>query len=296
MQQFSMNPDPASWVELVNGALAFDQYPDGSFQFRVTRCADVAPVYEVVLKSTLPAAIIAAGQVIDALEELGRSQPFTVITRLIVQTLPDQRGDKQGKPGASIPARVSARMLAAIDADEIVVHDPHSPYMVGALRRFYEGQLHVISPLECFNVMARLALANNGGQPLIADKEPKVVAVDAGARGRALEWAKAYNADLIQMDKARNADGVITGHKFSEDDPMSLLLPMRRDSEVWVIDDLCDGGATFISVAKALRAEFPDWNGPLHLFVTHGLFSKGRAELHEHFNSVRALFSYDDWR
>ena len=29
-RQFSMNPDPASWVELRGGTLAFDQYPDGS--------------------------------------------------------------------------------------------------------------------------------------------------------------------------------------------------------------------------------------------------------------------------
>lgn len=44
-----------------------------------------------------------------------------------------------------------------------------------------------------------------------------------------------------------------------------------------IVDDLCDGGATFISVAQQLRSSGKDIK--IHLHVTHGLFSKGREHL-----------------
>lgn len=281
---FSMNPNPASWVALDAGELAFDQYPDGSFQFRVTNLppmtADDLPT--VLLKSTLPQAIMAAAQVVDALSNIRESQAYPV--RLVIQTVPDQRGDKQGKDGACLSARVTARMLGSVTNGDIVVHDVHSSQTLQWLQESVRGSLYHVDALECFK--------RSG---LVVGSEPKVVQVDAGARRRVRQWADAYDADIICMDKARDADGKIIGHKFT-DDPMSLLTTLRRDHEVWVIDDLCDGGATFISVATALRSEFPDWRGKLHLYVTHGLFSKGRTELLSHYDSVTALFSYDDWR
>ena len=44
-----------------------------------------------------------------------------------------------------------------------------------------------------------------------------------------------------------------------------------------IIDDICDGGATFIGVAKELRKLVPDVE--IALFVTHGIFSRGRQHL-----------------
>lgn len=300
MQKFSMNPDPHSWVELESGTLDFDQYPDGSFQFRVTKYDFYKRKQIVTLKSTLPAAIIAAAQVVDAINEM--REGYEILLR--VQTFPDQRGDKQGKSGACISARVSARMIGTINADEIQVFDLHSKAALTYLRETYEGVVTEVNSLKCFDLMAYREVINSGVHvvkgynrydPSFDASDVKVVQVDAGASTRARLWAGFYHADLICMEKARDPEGRIVGHQIVGD-PQSLLLPMNPETDVWVIDDLCDGGATFISVAKKLREEFPAWRGKLNLYVTHGLFSKGRVELLQHFDSVYALFNYDDWR
>jgi ribose-phosphate pyrophosphokinase len=39
-----------------------------------------------------------------------------------------------------------------------------------------------------------------------------------------------------------------------------------------IVDDICDGGRTFIELAKVLR---PWTTGKIYLYVTHGIFSNG---------------------
>lgn len=291
--QFSMNPDPASWLKLKDGVLDYDQYPDGSFSFRVVQASAKPDAFEdyqeVTLKSTLPAAIMAAGQVVDVLRRNLHNSHIT----LIIQTLPDQRGDKIVKEGEGIPFSTTAKFIGAIKADVIIVNDVHSESNMKLLRA-YRGESLIFEnkALDCWE----RAIIYGRVQPPIKTGSLKVVAVDNGARERATQWASYYeHADIIFMDKKRDENGKIIGHTLT-DDPNSMLEPMARDTEVWVIDDLCDGGATFISVAKTLRTAFPEWQGRLHLYVTHGLFSKGRTELLVHYDTVSALFSYDEWR
>jgi ribose-phosphate pyrophosphokinase len=40
-----------------------------------------------------------------------------------------------------------------------------------------------------------------------------------------------------------------------------------------IVDDICDGGATFIGIADAIHEKDPD--ADVRLYVTHGIFSKG---------------------
>jgi ribose-phosphate pyrophosphokinase len=49
-----------------------------------------------------------------------------------------------------------------------------------------------------------------------------------------------------------------------------------------IIDDICDGGATFIGIAEAIHNFRKDYKcifGKIDLIVTHGVFSKGFTEL-----------------
>jgi ribose-phosphate pyrophosphokinase len=56
--------------------------------------------------------------------------------------------------------------------------------------------------------------------------------------------------------------------------PTSLDL---RDKRILIVDDLCDGGGTFIQVAQVLQPLGPK---QIDLCVSHGLFTKGRDVLH----------------
>ena len=60
----------------------------------------------------------------------------------------------------------------------------------------------------------------------------------------------------------------------------------NRDIEGWnilIVDDICDGGATFIETAEILKAQGA---ANLYLYVTHGIFSKGLGQLLEHFKHI----------
>jgi ribose-phosphate pyrophosphokinase len=54
---------------------------------------------------------------------------------------------------------------------------------------------------------------------------------------------------------------------------------------VLMVDDICDGGATFISLAKLM----PDRE--ISLYVSHGIFSKGTAILRE--AGIKRIFTKD---
>jgi ribose-phosphate pyrophosphokinase len=55
-----------------------------------------------------------------------------------------------------------------------------------------------------------------------------------------------------------------------------------------ICDDICDGGRTFIEIAKAIRDIRPKeiFNDKIYLCVTHGIFSAGFEELEKYFTAI----------
>jgi ribose-phosphate pyrophosphokinase len=51
-----------------------------------------------------------------------------------------------------------------------------------------------------------------------------------------------------------------------------------------ITDDICDGGGTFHGVYEALRHK--GWQGPIHLWTTHGIYSKGTEALLKSFATL----------
>lgn len=81
-----------------------------------------------------------------------------------------------------------------------------------------------------------------------------------------------YGLDVIYCDKVRNQEtGEITGFKLV-DNGVDLT-----NKKVLIVDDICDGGATFIKVASLIK---PFTFENIDLAVSHGLFSKGKQPLH----------------
>jgi ribose-phosphate pyrophosphokinase len=77
--------------------------------------------------------------------------------------------------------------------------------------------------------------------------------------------------------------------------------------DFFIFDDICDGGRTFIEIAKVIKSHvWPSdekFQGKIYLVVTHGIFSAGLLELSKWFecvyttNSVRDIDSetYSDY-
>ena len=267
--------DPTTWLTVSDCTVRVDEFPDGSFRFNLdgldqikySRTSDL--IFTITLKTTLPEAIMAVYQIISALDGYFIGAQI----HLEIQTLPDQRADRIEKDGMSLPAQATAAMIAGISVNMVTVFDPHSPVMTQCLIDFGVPVL-IIPPTECFN---RTVATNNRDFRI-----DHVVAVDKGAIQRAEAVAMYYSAGVIYADKTR-VDGKITGHEI-----VDQVGYVNKGDTIWVIDDLCDGGATFISIAKALREEFEF--GELKLYVTHGLFSRGKEELFKHYTEIHSLF------
>lgn len=62
---------------------------------------------------------------------------------------------------------------------------------------------------------------------------------------------------------------------------------------ILIVDDLCDGGATFIAIAEYLKEHFPERKR--HLYVCHGLFTKGVDHVAAHYDKIITTNSYQDF-
>jgi phosphoribosylpyrophosphate synthetase len=67
---------------------------------------------------------------------------------------------------------------------------------------------------------------------------------------------------------------------------------------VLIVDDICDGGGTFLGISDALGSRLRslgDVGGDyiLGLYVTHGIFSKGFCDLIEKFDHVYTTDSFN---
>ncbi|PBC38562.1 hypothetical protein CJ179_38880 [Rhodococcus sp. ACS1] len=197
---------------------------------------DETPLY-VVIRGTDANDYISAAMWID----LQRQRGFRVAA--IIPYLPGARQDR-GKP---FGAQVYARLINAMSADQVITFDPHSPVMPGLI-----NNLTVVDSTEA-------VLKGLSGHALALDG---IIAPDAGARNRAAKVAAALNLPVYTGSKKRNSrTGELTDFECE-------YIP-DRGGRFLIVDDICDGGRTFIGLANAAALD-PE---QLVLWVSHGVFS-----------------------
>jgi ribose-phosphate pyrophosphokinase len=62
---------------------------------------------------------------------------------------------------------------------------------------------------------------------------------------------------------------------------------------VMVVDDLCDGGGTFVGIANCIKQI--DKNADISISVIHMVNSKGIVNLSQNYNKVYFTNTYKDW-
>lgn len=131
-------------------------------------------------------------------------------------------------------------------------------------------------------------------------KEVVILFPDAGAKDRYakdfeyIESALSSNGggkiDLIKYFCEKDRDpitGKLLGFKVPKKE---ILLDQAFCRSIFIIDDICDGGGTFLGIAKQIVEDGKADN--LYLYVTHGIFSKGMDELYTYFTKIFSSNSY----
>lgn len=171
--------------------------------------------------------------------------------------------------GTDYLSGVIAPILNECDFDGIVTLDPHSQAMGQSINGLREKSLRGFHRW----IDGQIGHA-------------AVVSPDKGAEARASlyhETAGSENCTFIQCQKVRD---IATGKIMESSLPAGLDF---SGEDVVIVDDICDGGATFLSLGKKIR----DANcGKLYLAVTHGIFSKGFSELRKVFDLILCTDSF----
>ena len=191
------------------------------------------------------------------------------------------RSDRRFTEGdANYLKQVICPIINAQGFDAVLVLDPHSDVLEACLDNFEKIDNHTI-------VKYALTLIDNKN-----DAQDRIVLVspDAGAYKKIFDVAQKFNINkVVTATKHRDLKtGKITSTSVS-DLPVSIN---NEELKYVIVDDICDGGRTFIELAKAIQHQVPD--AKIYLIVTHGIFSAGLGELSNWFEKVYTTNSVKD--
>lgn len=195
-------------------------------------------------------------------DALRREYPGVTLTAFIPY-VPYARQDRVCNQGEALSAAVMAQLINSCNFKEVVIADPHSDVITALINNVYVRTQ--------FSIFGRLK----------SDwSNTHIVAPDNGAYKKATAFAKlAGAAGVIVCNKDRDlATGKITNLTMSAD---------VKGLNLMVLDDICDGGRTFIELAKLVTAA-----DKVELAVTHGLFTKGVDIVAKEFHHVYTTNSY----
>lgn len=184
---------------------------------------------------------------------------------LNIPYFPYSRQDRACAPGEPFSLNRVGGIISCIKWDEIRTYDIHNPR---AIEMYNLKNLK----LSCPNVVKEFA----------ARKELVVLSPDKGAAERAKGIADELNVPFYCADKKR------------EDGKVTIVLPYfsdLTDKEILIVDDILDGGATFISLAKELNSIFLRAKS-LNLLISHAFFSEGSDKLLELYDNIFIINDY----
>ena len=197
---------------------------------------------------------------VDALRRYGYQH-----IECVIPYFPAARQDRVMVSGEPLSVKVYADIINSLRFDRLYIVDPHSDVTPVLLNNV---SIIDITELIVTEVITRMCKEN---ESLV------LLAPDAGAIKRTYKLASFLtDVKVVTATKVRDVStGRIKNYEINTD---SLA-----GERVLVIDDICDGGRTFLELAKAANAKDV---GSLHLFVTHGIFSKGLDALSEAYDSI----------
>jgi ribose-phosphate pyrophosphokinase len=192
------------------------------------------------------------------------------------------RSDRQFvKGGTSYLVDVVAPIINSLNFKKIKVMDVHSDVAAACIKN-----LEITDNVE----LVRWSLQEIYGFSLgrtkgVVNNDFILVSPDSGSLKKMYKVAEniGYKDDIIVCSKYRDNDGYLS--------KVNVPIQPYNEKDVIIIDDICDGGATFINIAKIIK-ETEGVDCKLYLIVTHGIFSKGFDGLEKYFNGIFCTNSY----
>lgn len=203
------------------------------------------------------------------------------------------RTDRRFSSDEPFTLKIVAEVINSMKAKHVYVIEPHSGVTCGLIDRS-----------QAIDGISHPGYINS----IISEKEEKnpdpsspyetwICFPDKGAMNRYMKYIEYYNvAGFLKGSKIRDTQtGVLHGFSVERPDQENLLseYDYNENVDILVIDDLCDGGGTFIGIANAIKEKF----GPRHLYlaITHAVQLKGLKRVASAYDEVYITDAYRNW-
>jgi len=205
-------------------------------------------------------------------DALGSASPckFEYILDLIY--LPYMRQDRVCSAGECFSLNVVAGMVNSMNFDEVNIYDPHSnvaPLLINNAKTIGKNRIF-------FDLLSEK----------VGSTDTIVLSPDVGAYKEVNELALKFNAK----------NSVATGFKHRDlktgEISRVTIHGNVTNKNVVIIDDICDGGRTFIELAKLAKTKELYDAKSVELVVTHGIFTKGLDALKPYIDKIYTTDSY----
>jgi ribose-phosphate pyrophosphokinase len=171
---------------------------------------------------------------------------------VVIPYLPYARQDNIFNKGEALSVRVFAQLLNTQNYNKVTILDPHSNV----------GPSHInnVEIIDNHNFVKE-SLTQYGD-------DYTLVAPDAGALKKIFKLAQELEVEnVVTAEKLRNTKTGEIIRTVVHGDESDI-----KDKHMVIVDDICDGGRTFIEIGKVLKEKGAK---TVTLIVSHGIFSKG---------------------
>ncbi len=181
-------------------------------------------------------------------DALKRSGVNTI--HVFIPYLPFARQDRVMTKGEPLSIKVLSEIINLQEFKTVTIYDVHS-----------ETSLALLNNSEVITNHSFV-------EEVLKDKKDYfIISPDNGAYKKIFKLCQhiEYHNDIVMCNKFRDvSNGVIRSMTVSHED--------LEGKDCYIIDDICDGGGTFVLLAEVLKERNA---GKINLIVSHGIFSKG---------------------
>lgn len=182
-------------------------------------------------------------------------------TILCIPYLMGARSDRVLQRGDSFDLEIVAGLINSCGFKKVYLYDVHSDVSLALVKNAVPHTNKAL--VSSYSKESSILICPDAGAAKKVNKYP--------------QWNQSFQ-DIVYCVEQRDPVGNVL---------IKVLEPEKCfDKNCVIIDDICDGGRTFIEIAKQIRPKH------LTLIVTHGIFSKGFEELEKYFHEIIVSDSY----
>jgi len=182
--------------------------------------------------------------------------------------LPGARQDR-AQDGTALTSAIYASAIRGV-VDHLTYVDPHS---------------NAAEQIFSFGTAYRTSMPFNFVTSLVTERPDVILAPDKGATHRAGVVANLLDPEIPVYFCTKKRD-------FNTGKLLGFDLPAEIPSgKVLIVDDICDGGGTFLGIGSSLLERRDGHH--LSLYVTHGIFSQGLDRLMDVFHNIYTTNSWN---